>query len=289
MNQPSNQAVLLLISKLKNLPALPEASLSILEAINNPEISIEELAETLSLSPGLAARLLGLANSAYFGQQRQINDLPTAIFQVLGLDLVKSLALGIVLNVQFDARKCHAFDSRYFWMRALLTAVAAQKLAKSTRLDTFTPAMVYTSGLLLSIGILVLAYLLPDDLNIILQRHKAHNIPVSREIRSRLGMSHYRLGFFLLQRWQLPPMYPIVLKHMENPEFNGAERSLINCLRMSKALSAQLLQADSVDYIALEALSADCALPALDLAQLVDELIQSREKLQNLAAMMGSS
>ena len=116
MNEKLNHALFLQINKLKNLPALPEASTRILDAINDPEIPIEQLAEVLSLSPSVVARLLGLANSAYFGQSRTISSLPTAIFQVLGLDLVKTLTLGIILNVQFDTRKCQSFDTKYFWM-----------------------------------------------------------------------------------------------------------------------------------------------------------------------------
>ena len=128
MNDEIRQSIQLKINRLKSLPALPEASVKILEAIQNPDISIEQLAEVLALSPGLVARLLGLANSAYFGQARQIKDLRTAIVQVLGLQLAKSLTVGIVLNVQIDANRCKGFDTHAFWMHSLLTAMAAQKL-----------------------------------------------------------------------------------------------------------------------------------------------------------------
>lgn len=130
MNADIGMAVQIQINKLKNLPALPEASVKILEAINDPEISIEKLANVLSLSPGLVARLLGLANSAYFGQTRPIKDLRTAIVQVLGLQLVKSLTVGIVLNVQIDTSQCKNFDSKSFWLHSLLTAMAAQKITR---------------------------------------------------------------------------------------------------------------------------------------------------------------
>lgn len=183
MTEISNQQIVLQINKLKNLPALPEVSLRILDAINNPEIPIEQLAKLLSMSPGIVARLLGLANAAYFRQSRQISDLSTAIYQVLGLDLVKSLTLGIVLNVQLDSGKCRAFDTEYFWMRSLLTAVTAQKIANVQNLKQFSPGTIYTSGLLLYIGVLVFAFLLPEKLNSILCRCKKNATSVGEEIR----------------------------------------------------------------------------------------------------------
>ncbi len=181
MKEKSKQSIQLQINKLKNLPDLPESSMRILAAINDPDISIDKLAEVLSISPGLVARLLGLANSAYFGQSRKINDLRTAIFQVLGLELVKSLSLGVVLNVHFDTRKCHAFNTEYFWMRSLLTAIAAQKLACHNKLQQFPPSTVYTCGLLLYIGMLVLGYLIPEKLDVILQRSKKNRTSVGEE------------------------------------------------------------------------------------------------------------
>lgn len=288
MNEKLNQTIQLQINKLKNLPVLPEASLRILDAINDPDISIDKLADALSMSPGLVARLLGLANSAYFGQAKQINDVRTAIFQVLGLELVKSLSLGIVLNVQFDTRKCQAFNTEYFWMRSLLTAVAAQKLASDNNLNEFAPATVYTSGLLLYIGMLVLGYLAPEELDAILAHAKINHTCAGDEIRLQLGESHYHLGYFLLQKWHLSPVYLAVLHHFDNPDFDGEERPLINLLKLSQRLSSMLLDDGDIDMEQLESLCEQLSLSTSGLSRVVDELFESRGAVQKLASIMGS-
>lgn len=286
MNENSIQ---LQINKLKNLPALPEASLRILDAINDPDIPIDELANVLSMSPGVVARLLGLANSAYFGQSRSISDLSTAIFKVLGLELVKSLSLGIVLNVQLDTRKCRTFNTEYFWMRSLLTAVAAQKLAiGQSNLKQFSPATVYTSGLLLYIGMLVLGYLMPEQLNDILLRSNKNHSCVGEEIRLQLGESHFQLGCILLQKWQLSPVYQSVLNNFESPGFIGEERPLINILILSQHLSSMLLDDENVDFQRLEALCEKLSLSTTGLTALVNKLIENRENIQKLASIIGN-
>ncbi|MGZ4959332.1 MAG: HDOD domain-containing protein [Methylomonas sp.] len=288
MTEKSKQIIQLKISRLKYLPALPESSLKILDAINDPDVPIDKLAEVLSMSPGLAARLLGLANSAYFGHSRQINDLHTAIIQVLGIDLVKSLSLGVVLNVHFDAHKCQAFSTEYFWMRSLLTALAAQKLAIiSNGSQPFSAATSYTSGLLLYIGVLVLAYLMPDDMDIILQRSHKNGVGVSEVIRRKLGETHYRVGYFLLQKWQLSSVYQSVLSHFEDSDFCGEERPLIDLLKLSQYLSSRLLSEDAVDIEALEEWSNKLSLPTAELRKIVEKLIESRENIQKLAYILG--
>jgi hypothetical protein len=55
-------------------------------------------------------RLLGLANSAYFGCTTEITDLRVAIIRVLGLNLVRSLTIGVLLNMELDTRKCSQFN-----------------------------------------------------------------------------------------------------------------------------------------------------------------------------------
>ena len=288
MNANINHALLLQINKLKNLPALPEASTRILDAINDTEIPIDQLAAVLSLSPGVVARLLGLANSAYFGQSRTITNLSTAIFEVLGLDLVKTLTLGIVLNVQFDTRNCQSFHTKYFWMRSLLTALAAQKLANSQKQLKLSASTAYTSGLLLNIGVLILGYLTPQELNEIFQRSVQNQSFVSEEIRLHLGISHYLLGGYLLQKWQLSPMFPLVLNHFEDPDFSGEERPLINLLNLSQQLSYILLHNEEVDLIEIEALGKNLSLSTTDLPKIINQLIEKKEGIENLASALGN-
>jgi HD-like signal output (HDOD) protein len=195
MSANTKQALQWQVNSLRNLPVLPEASLRILEAINTPDVCLDKLVVALSLSPGLVARLLGLANSAYFSRGKCITDLRAAVFQVLGMDLVKVLATGVIFNVQFDTAKCRAFDSEYFWTRSLITAVSAQKLASEVDdLQDLTSSAIYTSGLLLNIGILVLGYAMPEQLNDILLHCKKNNLSINDEITRQLSQSHFQLG-----------------------------------------------------------------------------------------------
>ena len=88
-----------------------------------------------------------------------------AIIQVLGLNLVKSLALSIVLNVELKTTQCKNFDSNYFWGHALITAIMANKFALKLRNELIAPNIAYTSGLLLNIGLLVSINIFPNELN----------------------------------------------------------------------------------------------------------------------------
>jgi len=288
MNEKTKQTVQLQINKLKNLPALAETNVRILEAVNDSEIQIDKLAEVLSLSPGVVARLLGLANSAYFGQPEQINELRTAIVHVLGLDLVKSLALGIVLNVHLDTQKCRSFNSEYFWMRSLFTAVAGQKIAVLNPVQRFPASTIYTSGLLLNIGILVAAYLFPEELNGILLRCQKERVSVGDEIRLYFEQSQFQIGHALLQKWHLPPVYRNVLIGFNADRCTGDEEPLIRLLKAGQRISAMVLDETKQDKAELEPLAVRLSLTPESLISVFEDLCEHRQNIQILAAVLSS-
>jgi len=236
------------ISRIKNLPELPAASIKIIDAVSDPEISIEELAEVISISPVLVARLLGLANSAYFGCAHPIKDLKTAIIRVLGLNLVKSLTLGILLNLALDTGKCRHFKCEILWTDALVTAILAQKFSLLINNNDLVPSTSYTAGLLLNIGLIAAVHLFPETTDQILLNVKRHSSSVSTEMTILVGHDQYELGGALLEHWHLPDIYQTVLKEFKNTAYSGNEMKFIAFLTLCFGLAKNVL-ADKEDEI----------------------------------------
>jgi HD-like signal output (HDOD) protein len=237
----STDKINLQISKIRNLPELSAASIKIIDAVNDPDISIDDLATVLSVAPVLVARLLGLANSAYFGCTSEITDIRVAIIRVLGLNLVKSLAIGVLLNLALDTRKCSHFNSERFWMDALLTATLSQHFSLLIRDEAVVPSTAYTAGLLLNIGLIVAIYLLPEESNLILLNAQENDSSISVEMSCVLGKNQYELGSLLLEHWHLPAIYQTVLKEFKNSAYCGNENKTIALIRICFSLAKKIL------------------------------------------------
>jgi len=237
--EPTNK-IDLQISKIKNLPELSAASMKIIDAVNDPDISIDDLATVISVAPVLVGRLLGLANSAYFGCTVEITDLRVAIIRVLGLNLVRSLTIGVLLNLELDTRKCSQFDSERFWMDALLTATLSQQFSLLIRDEAIVPSTAYTAGLLLNIGLIVAVYLLPEESNQILLNAEENVSSISKEMTCLLGKNQYELGGLLLEHWHLPVIYQTVLKEFENSAYFGSEKKMIVLITICFALAKKI-------------------------------------------------
>jgi HD-like signal output (HDOD) protein len=274
------------IAKIKSLPTLPEASCNIITAINNPDISIEELTQVVSTSSALSGRLLGLANSAYFGWPGEIKDLRMAIIQVLGLNLVKGLALSILVSNEFDVSRCPQFNSEQFWTHGLLTATLAQNLAVQANDKKISPSATYTAGLLLNIGLLAVVYAFPEELNQVFADVEANDSSLNDEIVGAIGESHFQIGDYLLKRWRLPPIFPMVLQQYGNLEFQKQEE----VIKMTALLKFCSKVAKNIYFEEDQELSVD-AMNRLSLVpekvqKAVNALSKKRDKIKDMAISM---
>ena len=284
MNQYKN--VDLEISKIKNLPPLPEESIRIISAVNDSDISVEELVEVLSLSPVLVARLLGMANSSYFGRSGQIDDLKIAIIQVLGLNLVKSLALSIVLNVELKTTQCKNFDSNYFWGHALITAIMANKFALKLRNELIAPNIAYTSGLLLNIGLLVSINIFPNELNKIFSKVDPIEGSVLNEMQYLIGKNQYQMGQLLLERWKLPLVYQEMLKQYRQKEYEDDKSQLVLLLELSHWVAVYIIMGKIDEMPDFSDLLNKLSLSKKVFSAVVNDVEQTKDSVFELATVI---
>jgi HD-like signal output (HDOD) protein len=272
------------ISKIKNLPELSAASMKIIDAVNDPDISIDDLATVLSIAPVLVGRLLGLANSAYFGCTVEITDVRVAIIRVLGLNLVRSLTIGILLNLELDTRKCSQFDSERFWMNALLTATLSQQFSLLLHDKAVVPSTAYTAGLLLNIGLIVAIYLLPEESNLILLNAEENASSISTEMTCLLGKNQYELGGLLLEHWHLPVIYQTVLKEFENSAYAGGEKKMIALIQICFVLAKKILYDQNDELPQLVEQLEPFGLSASVVQPIIDKILVKKDNI-HLAAL----
>ncbi len=76
------------------MPARAGAAARVLAITDDPEASIGDLVNAVGADPALAAKILTLANSAYYGLSRRVGTLQYAI-SVIGFQTVRALAVPV--------------------------------------------------------------------------------------------------------------------------------------------------------------------------------------------------
>jgi HD-like signal output (HDOD) protein len=210
------------IRLLKELPPLPIMAQKIL-ALSNDDADIAALAETIEKDPCLSARILGLANAAYFGWPGGVRTMYDAIYKVLGLRMVKNLAVGLILGGLFRVEKCRGFSMERYWFNAVATAIMSQNLFPHMSPDLrHNLDSIYLDGLLHDLGLPVLVHLFPEEID---QVFSAQNEQVGRTLNEIsmdvLGIDPRRAGGLLARKWHLPEDIVRVIECREDSSYGG--------------------------------------------------------------------
>ena len=96
-----NDQVRSLVGGIERLPSLPQLYWELTRALENPTVSLPEVATILSKDVSMIARLLQIVNSAYFSLQRRVTDVQDAVVY-LGLNTVRNLVLSMELLEALD-------------------------------------------------------------------------------------------------------------------------------------------------------------------------------------------
>ncbi len=274
------------IQKLNALPALSIAASRFLEAIQDPDIEIRELGAIIEQDPALLARLVGLANSAYFGYPERVYTAEDAILKVLGLNTAKSLALSMVLSGPFRATHCPGFNLGAYWESAMLTASLARDLARHVVAGPApTPGAAYLSGLIHSLGLLALVYLYPEVMNELFRTRmdEPQSLLIADEV-ALVGASHQEVGGWLGRKWHLPPHVIAVLEHHLEFSYRGDHWPLVRLVGAAARWTARIPLDDRVlaEPPALDGLG----IPAHRIEAAIGKLLEGRDQIREMASLL---
>lgn len=235
------------VQKLNSLPAMSLVVRQFLDACTDSNVAIDRLAEIIEKDPSLLARIIGVANSAFYSPPEPIASAHDAIFQVLGVDMAKSLALGIVLSGPFNADKCPLFPLDRFWLESVVTATLAHDLAPLIGgEERVSVGDAYLSGLLHSFGLLVLVHLYPDEMNEIIARSHTccSSVALIGDEREVLQADHLETGGWLGRKWHLPEKIVLVMENYLVEDYRGAARSLVKLINFSTRWASAVLSSN---------------------------------------------
>jgi len=198
----------------EDLPTLPAAAMELVRICKDADASFEELSRVVALDPGLASKILRVANSASYNRGHDITNLTRACV-VLGLKTLKVMGLSFSLRTQLQMATDSQFNLDAFWERCLVTSVAARGLARLVKCPLAEEA--FCCGLLSHVGQYALANITPERYRQVVDE-AIGNLPTAEEERKYLPVDHHEVGGALLKAWQMPELFVAVTAHWKDPQ-----------------------------------------------------------------------
>ena len=222
----SYEGMVLKLGELEDLPTLPTVVQRILRATADDATGARDLQTILVNDQALAARILKISNSAFYGLRSKVTSLDRAI-SVIGFDEVRRVALTALVAKSFpDRAGIASFPLARFWIHSAAAAYAARAFAAGR----FDEDVAFTAGLLHDIGKLVVCQFFPKHFFLIAHYVQSLRLEMHEVESDILGVPHGQVGGILAGVWDLPPVYARALSQHHLPLAKGADAEEANTL-----------------------------------------------------------
>lgn len=224
------------LARCTNLPSPPGVAMRIIALGQDPGAGLTDVAQVIERDPALAAKVLRVANSPFYGSSRRVEDVRRAV-TALGMDATMSLALSVTVANGLKGEGAVGLDTEAFWRRAVASATACAVVGEA--IDVPDRSHLVLAGLLADIGMLALERVMPDlyrNMDVPQQDHER----LREAERAALGADHAAVGAWLLEHWNLPESLVVAVAHSHGAEGDPvpAERAqLAHCVAVAGELS----------------------------------------------------
>jgi putative nucleotidyltransferase with HDIG domain len=276
-----------IMAKVDALPSIPGSAVKLLELMENPDASVQEIEDVLRMDPGMTANVLKLTNSAYFGIPNKVGSVKRAVM-LLGMKKIKQLVMASCVGAVMDGPiPGYDLPSGELWRHSIAVSVAAEGLSRELKLngaeDIFTAALVH------DVGKLVLGQFIQEDMAAI---EAAAGETISFEIAERevLGIDHAEIGARILSQWSLPDDLVHAVRWHHDPDGAEATNQTTDIVHVANVLCLMMgigVGREGLQYEPSPAVTRRLGLKPFHLEHVASQMLQWVEELSDVFSAEG--
>ena len=278
--QPTGETLKKLILKtIHDLPPMPQTVMKARDIMKNPGSSFEELAAVLSTDQALAAKVLKLANSAYYGFMGQVSSIQHASVMLGHKTLEQLITVAGTSNLLGKELGGYEQDAGDLWQHSLGVAFGSKIIANKKN-----PALAddaFAAGLIHDAGKLALDPHLSERKETFRQFMADGRVSFLLAEKEILGFDHAEIASELCKNWHVPESLATAIRYHHDPSLsNGDQLSYIvhtaDAIAMMSGIGAgidgMLYQMDNNAFEFL-------GLVEEDVSEIIVEVVESVQKI----------
>ena len=256
---------------------------NIINIINDPNSNARDLKKGVEIDPPLTAKVLRVANSAYYGSRRKINEIAQAVIWI-GFDAVKELVLNQKVCEIFNKQESFKGYSRIaLWKHSVAVALLVKMIFRREFGEKGDDA--YVAGLLHDIGIIAEDQFIQGDFRKVLERSENENKNLVYMEDNVLGFNHANVGMAISKNWNFPEELVNAIGYHHNPIDVPADFSKLTLTLHVADLYCQKNNIGYVDSPFQDKVVLQTCLDALELEPyaidlIMEDLIQEISKME---------
>ena len=203
----------ILVGAIDDLPTIPVVATQVLQLLDNPDVSIEEIADLMLSDQVMTARVMKLINSPVYRPAQEVTSLKRALI-FLGLRHVRELALTTSVINAFDGES-GALELNSFWEHSFGVGMVSKLIAKKAGYQDLEKA--YIAGIIHDLGEVFLSNFLREPFAEVLEHVKNHPEKMVDAEADILGTTHCEIGLCMARKWNFPEAYCEVINCHHTP------------------------------------------------------------------------
>ena len=203
---------------IKNLRPMPASVVRLASLVQNPESSIDDIAEVVKYDPVLAANVLRWANSALWGGAQQVAEIKDGLIR-LGPSRVLAMSVGgEVKQGLSQSFQPYGLSESELWRHSLAAGLAVEEIHQTSPKEV--PQEAFTAALLHDIGkVIVHRYLDAtrcNEMSVLIQDGKKTFFDAELQV---LETTHAEIGAQIAEYWEFPGTLSDAIRyHHTEPE-----------------------------------------------------------------------
>jgi HD-like signal output (HDOD) protein len=235
-----------IVGGVDKLPTPPDIFFELSRLMESPTATVTDVAKVVTRDPGLAAKLLQLVNSAYFGTGQPTSSIQQAV-ALLGTDRLRYIALTAEVFSAREPEHTGEVSLERLQRDSVRAAALARSFAEPAGRDE-----AFTSTLLHDVGRVVLAIGQGDTFRTLHRRIKDGEVPGDVEL-DLFGVTHADVGARLLAIWGLPmAIVDVVQFHRDPGSAPEASRRVASIVHVADAIVHKTSAEPNLNMASLE-------------------------------------
>lgn len=204
-----------IISDIKQLSPLPQVVFRVQELLANPDSSAKQIAKEIETDQAIAAKVLRIANSAYYGMGGKISSVQHASV-VLGYKTLGEIVTIAGAEGTLEGKlPGYGYDTRDLWEHSLAVAFGSKLIAENTEPELASEA--YTAGLIHDIGKIILDSYIVDQKELIDEYIETEEKTFLDAEDHFFGFNHAEIAYEICKKWNFPESINTAIRYHHGP------------------------------------------------------------------------
>lgn len=223
-----------IVERIHTIPSLPEVVTQVVRLVNDPNSDARQINAIMMKDAAMAAKMLRMVNSVYYGLAEPVNDLEQAIV-ILGFKTIRSVALSISVLNMFQQQNAN-FNMKAFWAHSAVSACLGRLICGKARICD--PEFGFTIGLLKGLGKVILAENAPEETRAIIAVARQYRMSFTKACREVMDTDDAEIGAWLMERWELDKVLVATVREQGLLSPTTKEPKLVSMCMLSEYLCA---------------------------------------------------